>query len=718
MWWRVVVSAILAVPLSIGAVFVAETFQRGLDAGRPDMVDAQRPMRFAEAPDPDVTFAPVPDFVIDVPVPERGDGGKAPPSGVEALLFDYQFFAARDHADHFHRQVVETINQAGADAVSQISIPFDPAKQAVRLHHVTRTRDGETAELREETRLEFVRPDSGVETRIFSGQVTALLRVPELRAGDRLELAYTIRDRSPVTGHRYSLAVSYAEQMALYDEVHVRSSWPRGALSHGGLGGAPEMSESRMAGRTVLAYGPGPVEFTEPEYLTPSWRYPYPLWIAAQYEEWHDVALWGAGLYRPVEDPAVTTLARTIMDTHADEDARIMAALRHVQSEIDYFAIVLGEGGYRPLHPAETLRFSEGDCKAKALLLISLLDAMGIEAQAAFVSTTTGRGLDALPPTPQAFDHVIVTLPRGNRRYWLDPTAITQHGELHEQQPLDWGYALIASEDSYALTSVERRLARLPFLDIDEQVTIASAGRDDHRAVLRTRWTYRDAMADMVRATMDYNGEASVLSGFTSFYAARFSDMTAVGTPALETDPETGHLVFSAEYQVELFDFAAEDAAEPAYVFVAHGPSRQIVMAPLENRTAPLALPFPYDVRQRIVINLPEGTESWLPDPREIEEYAAELSVENDAFELMDERSFEPGRAVLTARTRVKAPEVLPEAFTRIQNDLTTTDGLAYIAVGEHMDLDLDPERVRILVTPSSPPVTPGSGTAPQQDGG
>jgi len=712
MWWRVFAGAVLAIPLSISAVFVTETFQRGLSANSPDERDVLRPLRFAEAPDPEVSFAPIPDFVVDVDVPAATERNKTPPDGVLPLLFDYQFFAGRSHADHFHRQIVDTANQAGANAISQISIPFDPARQSVQLHHLVRTRDGVVETLNDSVRLEFVRPDSGRETGMFSGQVTALLRVPGMRAGDRLELAYTIRDQSPVTRHRYTLAISYADQMVLYDQVHVRSSWPRGPLNFSGHGGAPEVSETYEDGRTILSYGPGPVEFTEPDYLTPPWRYPYPVWVGTQYENWHEVAEWAAELFQPVSDPDVDALAQTIMQAHPDEDERIMAALRHLQSEIDYFAIMLGEGGYRPLHPAETLRFSEGDCKAKTLLLISLLHAMGIEAEAALVSTTTGRGLDVLPPTPQVFDHVIVTLARGNRRYWLDPTGTPQHGDLRDQQPLAWGYALIANDNSYALTQVERPLDRVPFLDIEERFSIASADRDDHRAVLRTEWVYRTAMADLMRAAVDFNGEDTVLAGINSFYAARFADMTPIGDATLEEDPESGHLVLSAEYQVELFDFSAEDAPEPTYVFVAHGPSRQIVMAPLENREAPLAMPYPYDVRHRIVINLPEGAEGWIPDSEEALEYAADLTVENDVFELMDERHYDAEQTVLTARTRVMSPEILPEHFTRVGNDLQTADQLAFIVLGEHINVAMDPGRTRGLVTPSAPPIIPGMAAA------
>ncbi len=702
---RVLIGAGLALVSSISALWLYHQVTPA-DSIRPGP-ERHEPIRFAPSVEPEITFQPRPDFVrlVDVPPPDAID--KPAQNGLRPVLFDYQSRAAARSMAHYYRQVFDATTQAGATGLSQVFIPFDPTTQTVALHSVLLLRDEEILDVTEDVRVEFVRPDGAVQTRIFNGSVTGLVRVPGTRSGDRLDVEYSITDHSTVTGFRHSQVISLGQPLDQFMQVHLRSAWRDGPPQHVLFGGAPEMTETREGDFFVLEFGPDILPPTETEFLTPHWRFPQPLFLASQFETWHEVASWGEGFYRPVEDPLITELAQTIQAEHEDDEARILAALRHVQNEISYFAILLGEGGYRPVHPAETLRFSEGDCKAKALLLISLLDAMGIEAQAAFVHTETGRGIDTLPPTPVAFNHVIVEVRHGNRRHLVDPTDIERSGGLSEQARQDWGFALVADSDRGVLERVTVRPSRLPLADIDEQYSITSADRDDHRAVLRTRWTYRGEMADAVRQEIRMNGLDAALANYERFYAVRSETMTMIGEAELADDPETGHLIYTAEMQLDLFDFSHPDSELPSYIFVAHGASRAILGAPLEARESPLALPYPYDFRHRITLNLPEGSSHWIPDDPSYHPYMDDLTVENDAFELTDNRDFTENRVVLTARTRTLEPEILPDLFIRVENDLLGSDAMSYLVIGEHMNVQVEPGQMQNLLIPSHAPTLP-----------
>ncbi|PNB40097.1 transglutaminase, partial [Pseudomonas sp. FW305-130] len=84
----------------------------------------------------------------------------------------------------------------------------------------------------------------------------------------------------------------------------------------------------------------------------------------------------------------------------SDPKRQTAAALRLVQDQVRYFAQGMNGGNYVPQTPDKTWSTSYGDCKAKTLLLLTLLRAMKIEAEP--VSANIGLG-DIVPdrlPSP------------------------------------------------------------------------------------------------------------------------------------------------------------------------------------------------------------------------------------------------------------------------------------------------------------------------------
>ena len=119
-----------------------------------------------------------------------------------------------------------------------------------------------------------------------------------------------------------------------------------------------------------------------------------------------------------------------------------MAALRLVQDEVRYLALLMGEGGLTPMSADEAWRRRLGDCKAKTAMLLALLDEMGIEARPVVVSSMDDA-LDRRLPTVMLFDHVLVEATVEGRSLWLDGTRT---GDRHEDDvaapAFGWGLPL------------------------------------------------------------------------------------------------------------------------------------------------------------------------------------------------------------------------------------------------------------------------------------
>jgi tetratricopeptide (TPR) repeat protein len=123
-----------------------------------------------------------------------------------------------------------------------------------------------------------------------------------------------------------------------------------------------------------------------------------------------------------------------------------------LHQEIRYTGVEFGDASVIPAKPEETLKWKYGDCKDKAALLVAMLDAAGIRAHLALLSSGTGQDVDPQRPGFGMFDHAIVQVP-GSPDVWIDATAETlQFGALPSG---DQGrLALIVKPETTGLTPI------------------------------------------------------------------------------------------------------------------------------------------------------------------------------------------------------------------------------------------------------------------------
>ena len=140
---------------------------------------------------------------------------------------------------------------------------------------------------------------------------------------------------------------------------------------------------------------------------------------------WEDVAQWAVGLFLPAVEttPEIEAKARGVTRGAQSDEERIEALFYFMERNIRYVAADLGRGGYRPHQAQEVLKNLYGDCKDQAILFISLLKSIGIEAYPALVNSyNTGETNEAVP-SPD-FSHMIVYVPRKTGVLWLDTTSV------------------------------------------------------------------------------------------------------------------------------------------------------------------------------------------------------------------------------------------------------------------------------------------------------
>ncbi len=126
---------------------------------------------------------------------EKGEGSRY-------LLHERQENPQRKES--FFRVVLLMENQTGVQDSGSLSFGFDPSFQELLLHRVQIHRDGKVLERLDRSKVRIIQPEPDLDGHLFTGRQTAVLFLEDLRFGDALEYAYTIRGANPILDGHYA----------------------------------------------------------------------------------------------------------------------------------------------------------------------------------------------------------------------------------------------------------------------------------------------------------------------------------------------------------------------------------------------------------------------------------------------------------------------------------------------------------------------------------
>ncbi len=351
--------------------------------------------------------------------------------------------------------------------MGNVGVEWNPDSEDIIVHRVHIIRDGQVLDVMATQAFETLRREENLEHAMLDGRLTAVLQPAGLRVGDILDVAYTLRSHDPVMAGHAEQGIDLNLPMKV-DQVRYRASWPRDRpmrlraendwtpLKVKQDGGYAHVDLSWHDLQPVMVPADAPVRFHFPRQIEFS-----------DYRDWSEVALLLKPLYDNARslapDSPVRAEAARIRALSNDPLVQAAAALRLVQDEIRYVALMMGDGALTPSSADETWRRRYGDCKAKTALLLALLDELRIEASAAAVSLTGGDGMSGRLPMVSAFDHVLARVVVEGRVYWLDGTR-TGDRRLEDIRIPDLGWAL-------PLTGPQAQLERLEAAPLTEPTT-------------------------------------------------------------------------------------------------------------------------------------------------------------------------------------------------------------------------------------------------------
>lgn len=561
-------------------------------------------------------LGPPPAWVEPLALPERPAAAEGA-GGVEYLLVDDQLRPAASGSplEHHRRVVMRVGSTAGVEEASEVRVDFDPGYQRLVLHGAWIVRGGQRRPVLRPGDVRVIQRETDLDRQLFDGTHTAVLFLPDVRAGDVVEYAYTLRGQNPVLGGHFAdeLPLAWGVPVA---RLRVRLLWPAGRPLRQrvtGIALPPEVRARQGHALTELVWERHGVAAVDEEDRAPPGADPAPALELTDFEGWGEVVRWALPLY---PDAPLTAAMQAEVDRWralptAAERAR--AALRFVEDEVRYLGLEEGERSHRPHAPAEVFARRYGDCKDKAYLLVTLLRALGVPAAPALVDTERQGAVADHLPSPYQFDHVVVRAEVDGAVRWLEPTRSLEHAPLAGLVPPTYGVALPIAPGVEALTPLPPRPEATA-----RAVTTFRLARFDAPASLEVTTTFTGLRALAMRQALAGEGKDERQDAYLQHYAQLYPGLSKDGPLEVEDAPAEDRVTVRERYRLPP---AAEGAEQE---FTADLLAGELELPRTTVRTLPLQVAHPVAVEEEIRIELP-GVPDAGPDRRQVRTPAAHL---------------------------------------------------------------------------------------------
>ncbi|HET7772356.1 MAG TPA: DUF3857 domain-containing protein [Burkholderiaceae bacterium] len=628
-----------------------------------------------------------PSWVVEVQAPPAQSADPTGISGgVYAILVDRQVRAVGKERMSYQRRIYKALNEQGVGTIANIDVDFNPSHQTLILHGIWVIREGQRSARLKASDVKILQRERDLEAQVYDGTVTASVFLDDVRVGDLVEFAWTVRGHNPVFGQRHHGRLDMQWSVPI-GRLHTRLIGPeRPALVVKAKNGVPAAQERPGApGEKVYVWLEDNVPALTIDSGAPAWYDPYRHVDWGSYAQWSDVVQWALPLYTPAAEPGpkVRGLIARLAADHADADSRLVEALRTVQRDVRYLAISVGQGSHAPRDPEDVLRRRFGDCKDKSLLLVALLRGLGIEAHAAFVNTDIGRGVANWLPSPGAFNHVVVRARLNDRTFWLDPTNRTQLGTVDSLTQADHGLALVVTPATSELESMHghQRAGDIRRIHAVLDLRAGLAGE----ALYTVTTTSTKEAADSVRWSFQTQRIDELQRNYLNFYASYFKGIEPVAPPQLIDDPQANQVQVIERYRIPAFWETGESEAKkiaeilvPDMLSVLQSPKTKV-------RNAPLALRYPLRIEQRteVLMHAP-WDKTVFPDRITDPAFELERTMRwDEPKRLVIEDRFESRAEQLEARDMARYVEALERARKALGFQFTHTDSTLAASEGE-----------------------------------
>ncbi|MGB8352957.1 MAG: DUF3857 domain-containing protein [Chthoniobacteraceae bacterium] len=537
----------------------------------------------------------IPDLTMPVKSGQTGNGTRD-------LLIDEQV-NARENADYIH-YAIQFLSQNGVEENSRLTFTFDPSCQTLVLNKLIVYRNGKASDRLAAQEVKLLHREEGLDRLLYDGRLSAVLILEDIRVGDIVEYAYTIRGANPIFDGHYFDSFSTLWDFPV-DRVYHRLIWPAGhKLGVKSFGEDLQPTITPVGQNTEYVWEKKAIPALASDGDLPSSFDPYNWVQLSEFQSWSEVAHWACKLFTVQETDAGELREQVdAIKPIGDRKKEVVAALRFVQDNIRYLGIEVGAHSHKPYPIATVLQRRFGDCKDKALLLCALLRQLGFEAYPCLVETDYRKTIAEWLPTTLAFNHLVVQLRLDGHVYWLDPTRTNQGGTLDEIFFPDYGEALVIKEDTDSLTKITPQAFDAVKIEVTESYSFPDF---TGKATLKVHTVTHGRNSDSTRGWLAETTPDDIKKDYLNFYAKQYPHIEMAAPPVFHDDLGKNEITIDESYKIS--QFWQPHSGNSTRLYADFYPQTLHGYIPEPDtllRTMPYAIPHPTHVIQTILISLP-----------------------------------------------------------------------------------------------------------------
>ncbi len=528
-------------------------------------------------------------------------------------------------------KLIKMLTLRGRERYSNQSFYYNTDEESLELvKGVTIRKSGRVVEV-EEDGINDVTPAFLEGATIYANVLEKVISFPVAGPGSTIELQLLEKRKASEDGSFSGIEYMGAKDPVLHAEFRLRYPAESGrpaAVALPGLLGDVALEHASSSGELSWSADNLPA-LVEEDHIPPEHEL-LPRIIYSSYKTWDEPAAYLGGEFYPhVEsDGAVAERVAELVDGLSSDEGRIRAIFLDVATNVRNVNLALGLGGYEPNDANTVLANKYGDTRDKAVLLISMLRAAGIDAYPAAVRSERGTFVESVPTLKQ-FTRLLVALPTEEGYRFLDPFLDdVSYGYLR------WGRgntALVVKPDGSG------ELVQIPPFDPEENVarrTMSIFLSDDGSAFVRVvahltgyfdrkaRKALKDATPDEKERLFDKAANA-VSAGATNveYNMMDMADLTSEVRITQSIEAPDFAVVQGDMMIVRIPEFPYEFAGIDAY-------------PTLVERRYPFEIPCEATSRLEVKVVLPKGWDvARVPESLSIEGDVADFELISDWYE-------------------------------------------------------------------------------------
>ncbi len=615
----------------------------------------------AQNRNPEIKLTPKPVWATEVSYPQNPEIQEEEVSGgYYQLLVNKQYHLEEEvYYGHFAAVV---INESGLQELSTIAIAFDPSYQSLSFHSLSVIRNGKRMNQLNSEDIQLMQRETGAETHIYDGRLTASINLKDIRKGDIIEYSFSIKGNNPIYEGRFAQEFYWQFQVPVETIAYRILASKQRKLHIRSLGSTPETSKKDLNGLTTYSWLAQKTTALLFDAATPAWYDPTPTTLVSEFGSWQevvDLVLPHYTIQNQVAPADFKKLSQKLFGTSDSKEEQVKKLLNFVQNEIRYLGLENGISAYKPHAPQEVLNQKFGDCKDKSLLFCALLDEIGVPAAPALVNTNKRAALKELLPSPSAFNHCVVQVQLNDTILWFDPTLTHQGGSYNTTVFPQYDNALVLQKDQKSLASVPRY--QIDKREIIEYYDIKFKGEPSTFSIISR---FKGYEADNQRSMFKGRNIKEIEEGYLNYYASQYPSIESK-KPLVVRD-EVSQLETEENYLIrEIWEAADESEKQlnanfyPLYI-------NDFLQKPDKKlRKMPLSLNYPLSIEEKLVVELPE------PWPISNEEKI----IENDYFRFKSKISSEDNIINLFYSYELLKDHVPPADMANYLKDLEKAQG-------------------------------------------